>query len=229
MWYVLNIVQLLERLHDLGIDVPQRTLRYWAYHGLVSPSIPVPQRTRRKLGRRAKYEEPAEREITKGRPGRYHDWSEDAVSEAAAAWATLNLIDHRKQMRLVRIKKRYAQKLLPILRTPTFSKKCGDYFRGNFRPDLSKERYSISSADGSMVAAWVTAFEKARACMSIPDPYEVTFDVAIKTSGQANSPYFFRGVQFELFDAHVLTWHRYYLDTPHGRDYDRTHYSECSR
>lgn len=229
MWYILNIAQLLERLHDLGIDVPERTLRYWAYHGLMTASIPAPQRTRRKLGRPPKHEEPSEREIAKGRPGRYHDWSEDAVAEAAAAWAMLNLIDRRKWVLLALHKKTYAQKLLPILRTPTFPKECRDYFRGNFRPQPSQERYSISSADGSMVAAWITAFEKARACIPIPDPYEVTFDVAIKKSGQDNSPYFFRGVRFEPSDAHVLTWHRYYLDTPHGRDYDRTHYSECSR
>jgi hypothetical protein len=223
-----NITQLRERLHDLNIDVPERTLRYWAQNELVTPSIPAPQRTRRKLGRHPKDGKPSEREIAKGRPGRFHEWSEDAVAEAAAAWAMLNLIDRRKWMLLALDKKTYAQKLLPILRTPTFPKECRDYFRGNFKPEPSQEWYRISSAAGSMVAAWITAFEKARAYIPITDPYEVTFEVAIKKSGQANSPYFFRGVRFEPSEAHVLTWHRYYLDTRHGRDYDRTHYSECS-
>src|SRR5665647_42141 len=172
MGYTVNIIQLRERLHDLHIDVPERTLRYWAQNGLVTPSIPAPQRTRRKLGRHRKDEKPSDREIAKGRPGRSYEWSEDAVAEAAAAWAMLNLIDRRKWMVLALYKKTYAQKLLPILRTPTFPKECRDYFRGNFKPEPSQEWYRISSAAGSMVAAWITAFEKARAYIPITDPYE---------------------------------------------------------
>ena len=68
----MDLEELQSRLRELGVDIPQNTLKRWGYDGL----IPRPERYKHGKG--------------SGKKGRAASWSEDAVTEAAAIWAIRN-------------------------------------------------------------------------------------------------------------------------------------------
>jgi len=65
----MELGELQSRLRELGVGIPQNTLKRWGYDGL----IPRPERYKHGKG--------------SGKKGRAASWSEDAVTEAAALWA----------------------------------------------------------------------------------------------------------------------------------------------
>ena len=67
----MNLTELQSRLHDLGADIPQNTLKRWGYNGF----IPRPKRIKKGKG--------------KGK-GRAVSWSSWAAVEAGAIWAVKN-------------------------------------------------------------------------------------------------------------------------------------------
>lgn len=85
----MNLEELQFRLRELGVDIPQNTLKRWGYDDL----IPRPERYKHGKG--------------SGKKGRVVSWSEDAVTEAAAVWA----IRHNKIM-----KKAPSRRLIPYIK-----------------------------------------------------------------------------------------------------------------
>jgi|GEM_PF-581008 hypothetical protein len=68
----MDLEDLQSKLRELGVDIPQNTLKRWGYDGL----IPRPERYKHGKGSKQK--------------GRAASWSEDALTEAAAIWAIRN-------------------------------------------------------------------------------------------------------------------------------------------
>jgi hypothetical protein len=167
----MDIDELQARLHMMGVDVPQATLRRWGYdkRGI----IPRPERYTHGAG--------------SGKGGRAASWSEEAVFEAAAVWAVLNCSRSAGPPPL---------RLIPYIkssaRQPYESPKAGYVFSAQLSDDLRRKKnpkyksiavsfgYDPSLGDEPaewqvLLTTWIAAIEKARRGIRIETPQQVRF------------------------------------------------------
>ncbi len=188
----MDIDSLQLRLHQLGVDIPQTTLRRWAYdkHQI----IPRPKRDKRGNG--------------SGKRGRAAFWNEKAVTEAAAMWALRNnpRITHAPSLRLISFIKRSASF---VYESPTVGYELP---RSRLKRDEGVTYESITirfpyhpwHASGGkqpppeaewneLVTTWIAAIEKAKKAKPIKEPYKVCFHWKAVEKGN--------GVEYTLDDV----------------------------
>jgi len=87
----MNYKELQKRLRRLGISISEGTLRRWASAGLVPRPTTFFKRRKGTPGRppkTLKFEQPSR--------GRFTDWPEDVVEQAAAIWAIRNKLQYTR-------------------------------------------------------------------------------------------------------------------------------------
>jgi hypothetical protein len=166
----MDIDEVRARLHAVGVDIPQNTLKRWAYQGL----IPRPDRCKHGKG--------------SGKKGRAVSWDEDAVAEAAAVWA----VRHSP-----RISMRPKRQLVPYIKHSVdhiYNSPFAVYeLRGGSDEWQSKPYQSIIKIElpydqypslkkqpepdvwQSLLTTWIAAKEKAKHGWPIKEPAKVLF------------------------------------------------------
>jgi len=230
----LNIKGLQKRLKGLGVDIPDRTLRHYVSKGIVTGPKHESKKTQKRTGRPiSAYKQGANDDaFAKGRPGRFYNWPEVAVEQAAAAWAVQNLDTYREPHTLDTVlrTKHQAQELHEMFTTNMDLDQFNRVYQRDFNPKGEPGPYLISYEKHPLLTLWITALEKARHKKLITKPCNVIFDVAIEGSmadGTFRSA--FRGVRFEDSDQDALTWNMYRLDTITGCGLDQRYYSDSSK
>jgi hypothetical protein len=166
----MDIEALQSRLHDLGADIPQTTLRRWAYDK--REIIPRPKRDKRGTG--------------SGKRGRAAFWSEKAVAEAAAVWALQHSphITKPTPLYLIPYIKRSAN---CFYKSPTAGYELPMREKGltyksitmNFRYDRYKElewKQPVHAEWQVLLRTWITTYEKAKRGIPIKEPRQIRFN-----------------------------------------------------
>lgn len=170
--HAMDLNELQSRLRELGVDIPQNTLKRWGYDGL----IPRPERYKHGKG--------------SGKKGRAASWSENAVIEAAAVWA----IRHNKITN-----KAPSKKLIPYIKhsvlhvyeyptavyTPPVTDSNDPTQRATYRDvkmTLPYDRYKnieVPQPDETMwhflLTTWIAAEEKAKRRYPVNEKVQVIF------------------------------------------------------
>lgn len=165
----MDIDELQSRLRRLGVDIPQNTLKRWAYDGM----IPRPRRYKKGKG--------------KGK-GRAVSWDRTTIADAAALWAVRNAC-HRKLLpskkRIDVIKRAvshvyegppFAYDITSIMTGATWQSVKPNYVGRGF-PDLSlfpgRKPSDRSDVLNALVVVWICAREKARRGKPIKHQFHV--------------------------------------------------------
>jgi len=168
----MELEELQSQLRELGVDIPQNTLKRWGYDGL----IPRPERYKHGKG--------------SGKKGRAASWSEDAVTDAAAVWA----IRHNKIIKMALLRK-----LIPYIKhsalhvyeypTAVYARPVADpnhpTQRATYRDIMMTLPYDhyrdieIPQPDEatwhSLLTTWIAAKEKAKHGCPINEKVQVIF------------------------------------------------------
>ena len=148
------------RLKAVGLgpkELPRSTLRNWAREGLIPRPTP--------------YSKP-------GKQGRYRNWPEEAVEQAAAVWALRNLKSDRFLSRppsntIKRVKFEATDTYETFENDADFHHKIHNR---SFDPE-GKEGYYLKSYDlHPFIVTWIATIEKVRHKMSVNEPANVIFD-----------------------------------------------------
>ncbi|MEI7827759.1 MAG: hypothetical protein WCI87_08215 [Euryarchaeota archaeon] len=170
----MNLKQFQSQLRKLGVNIPQGTLKRWAYDGL----IPRPKRYKKGRG---------------GGRGRAASWDRAAIAEVAALWAIRNagghkLLQSKKRIDVIRHAADYLFRgerslmfdPIILLTDPnaTWQSVKVRYINENFpASDLElfpgKNLTEQSDALNTLVVAWICAKEKARRKKSMLQPARV--------------------------------------------------------
>jgi len=161
----MEIDELQSRLRRLGADIPQNTLKRWAYDGL----IPKPRRIKHGKG--------------SGKKGRAVSWDPAAIADAAALWAvkeatSRKLLPSKKRIDVIK------HAVFHVYESPfaIYSLRNGDTavsvkFVDEGFPGLTlfpgKTLPNRSDTLNSLVVVWICAKEKARRRKPILQPVRV--------------------------------------------------------
>jgi len=183
-----------DRLSEIGIspnDLPRSTLRNWAREGLIPGPEPYTK---------------------KGRRGRFRDWPDEALEEAAAVWALRNLeagwflspppSDMVKRIKLA------ANAISEKFRNNP--KSYEGVFRKQYDPNGDEFDYIISYDLHPFIVSWINSVEKVKKKKSVRDPAKVIFDWnnhLIYENGVECSELKFDGVKLEPSDQNTVTLH----------------------
>jgi hypothetical protein len=159
--------ELQARLHAVSVDIPQNTLKRWAYQGL----IPRPHRYKHGKG--------------SGKKGRAVSWSEGAVAEAAAVWAIrhsphISMLPKRQLIPYIK------HSVAHIYGEPSFAYALpSDAQKGTYKDitttfgydqytniETPQPDYTVWDA---LLKTWIVAKEKAKCGWSIKAPAKVIF------------------------------------------------------
>lgn len=177
----MDLEQFQSQLHKLGADIPQGTLKRWAYDGL----IPRPKRYKKGKG---------------GGRGRAASWDRAAIADVAALWAVRNAGGHK----LLQSKKRIdvireaadifhgdqypSYHTAPLYKDPTtpwqslkieftdeleFWDEYGYYVPPGMKVFPRKNISERQQAMNALISAWICAHEKARNGMPLQKPARV--------------------------------------------------------
>jgi len=185
-------VQLLtiqRRLKDLGVKVPERTLRDWAGAGIIAGSQSAPPNPpgRPKKGTEDKM----------AKPGPRREWPVEAVYEAAACWAIKYLTDPGTEPEYREITK---------LKVLTY-----EFFKNAYAIDWWQDYVSSYDIDPLFVV-YIAAYEKAVANCKIRQRVKVKYHVMSKMNCNRIDGFkrFYPVVGVELEksngDCDYLTW-----------------------
>lgn len=183
-----------KRLIKVGLTpkkLPRSTLRNWARDGL----IPGPKA----------YSKEGER-------GRFRNWPEEAVEEAAAVWALRNLkLDRflsRPTSNMVKLVKLEAKAIHERFKTDVdFPEKIHD--RG-FNLE-GKEGFYLKSYDlHAFIVTWIATIEKVRHNKSVIEPANVIFNWERRHVGSGKFEFQYKDVTFEPSDCNIISgrYHR---------------------
>jgi len=152
--------ELTERLSEVGLgpkDLPRSTLRNWAREGLIPRSTPYS-----KLGRR----------------GRFRNWPEETVEEAAAVWALRNPKRDRfyakptlDTIRRVRSEATWVHKKFKT--DPVHQKGVYQEF---YNTRGERHSYLRSYDLHDFIVTWIVTIEKVRRKKSVHEPANVIFN-----------------------------------------------------
>jgi len=167
----LNIEGLRRRLNDLGVDIPERTLRDWASTGFITGPILATQKTRRKLGRPPRSESTGEKNkiAVKGAPGRRYEWPEAAVFEAAASWALRHLNPQGGSASKETIRR------VKTLVSKFFENAAAVEYREDYSLDGTKRAYFSSYDIDPLFRTYLIAYEKASNKVPLTKRVRITY------------------------------------------------------
>jgi hypothetical protein len=161
----LNIEGLRRRLKDLGVNIPERTLRDWASKGFIPRPTLATRKTRRKLGFPVGYRSKGERNeiVVRGAPGRRYKWPEEAVFEAAACRA-LKPPNPRGQPASEKTIKRVSDetiKRVKMLVYKFFENAAAVEYREDYNPDGTKTTVFSDYGIDPLFRIYLVTYEKA--------------------------------------------------------------------
>ncbi len=181
-------------LDEVGLGpkkLPRSTLRNWARDGLVPKPTP--------------YSKP-------GKQGRYRNWKQETVEEAAAVWVIRNLPNDEfwspPSINTIKRIKHEANKVSEKLRSDPKSYK--DVFRQQHDPKGDEFSYIISYDLHPFIVSWITTVEKVKKRKSVHGPAKVIFDWnhhLIFENGDESSELKFDGVKLEPSNQNTVTLH----------------------
>ena len=196
----MKLSELQSRLHDLGADIPQNTLKRWGYDGL----IPRPKRIKKGKG---------------GGKGRAVSWSGWALAEAGAIWAVKNagilkVPPSKKVIEIIKFAedsiRRYQSGCYLPPRGPgteITAESISVKFISDGFPDLylfpGRTPADKSDVLNSLVVVWICAIEKVKKGMSLREPARVIIHWTPRPASDPeweDDPYEFDGITVEKAD-----------------------------
>jgi hypothetical protein len=207
---MMDFKELQSRLNEVGVVVPDGTLRRWAADGLITGP--------------AKYKKLREGSKNRYRRGRFMSWPDKAVYEAAACWAVKNLDPIGIYVPKETIKR------IKTLADEFFKNVDAVDWRQDYAPDGTPNMY-FSSYDihplfVTYVAAYEKAFDKRRMDQQIQVKYHVMTKLNCSKNDDSKRFYPVVGVELEKIDkdCDILTWDHVepwqYLDPDTGKPYE---------
>jgi hypothetical protein len=202
--------ELRSRLDELGVDIADGTLRRWASDGLIAGP--------------EKYKKLREGSKNRYRRGRFMNWPEQAVYEAAACWA----VRHRDPIGSYIPKETI--KRIKALKDQFFKNVYAVDWRQDYAPDGTANMYFSSYDIHPLFKAYVAAYEKAFDKRRMDQQVKVKYLVMTKLNCRKNDNFedFYPVVGVEVkkidSDCDVLTWDYVepweYLDPDTGEQYE---------
>jgi hypothetical protein len=202
--------ELQSRLNKVGVVVPDGTLRRWASDGLVTG----PKKYKKlRPGYKNRY-----------LPGRFMNWPEKAVYEAAAYWA----VKHSDPSGIYVTKE--TMKRIKTLTEKFFKNVDAVDRRQDYAPDGTPNMYFSSYDIHPLFVAYIAAYEKAFDKRRMDQRIKVKYCVVKKLNCRKNDSFedFYPVVGVELEeidnDCDVLTWDEInpseYIDPDTGKKYE---------
>jgi hypothetical protein len=183
---------LTKQLNDVGLDqkkLPRSTLRNWAREGLIPKPTP--------------YSKP-------GKQGRFRDWPDETVGEAAAVWVLRHLNKDRSlpTASMVKRVKFEAEKIHEKTRNDVLF--IDAIFQRCFDPKGAEGSYLKAYDLDPYIKLWIIAIEKVRHKKLVVDPAKIVFSWTrhlVRRGDNESLEFRYNGTTVEPSDLDEIIYH----------------------